>query len=238
MPSSRLQLACIRSRICAWMVTSSAVVGSSAISSSGLHGQRHGDHHALAHAAGELVRVLVDAALGLGDLHQLAASRPRAPSPRARPRPLVQLHASRRSAGRRVSTGLSEVIGSWKIIEIAVAADRAHLASRSARAGRGRGSGSRRRRCGPAARHQAQDRQRGDALAAARLADDAQRLAGVHRERHAVDRAHHAVAGVEGGLQVLDLEQRRLPPQRRCTAVTAASPGADRARRAGRRPAG
>jgi hypothetical protein len=42
-----------RSRICAWIVTSSAVVGSSAISSAGLAGQRHGDHHPLAHAAGQ-----------------------------------------------------------------------------------------------------------------------------------------------------------------------------------------
>jgi hypothetical protein len=41
------------SRICAWMVTSSAVVGSSAISRRGSAGQGHGDHHALAHAAAE-----------------------------------------------------------------------------------------------------------------------------------------------------------------------------------------
>ena len=34
-------------------------------------GQRHGDHHALAHAAGELVRVVIDAACGIGDLNQL-----------------------------------------------------------------------------------------------------------------------------------------------------------------------
>ena len=59
----------ISSRICAWMVTSSAVVGSSAISSCGIAGERHGDHHALAHAAGELVRILERAALGRGDAH-------------------------------------------------------------------------------------------------------------------------------------------------------------------------
>ena len=47
------------SRICAWMVTSSAVVGSSAIRSSG-RDERHGDHDALAHAARELVRVVVE----------------------------------------------------------------------------------------------------------------------------------------------------------------------------------
>ena len=33
----------------------------------GLAGERHRDHHALAHAAGELVRIVVRAALGLGD---------------------------------------------------------------------------------------------------------------------------------------------------------------------------
>ena len=35
-----------------------------------LAGERHGDHHALAHAAGELVRVVAHAAVGIGDLHQ------------------------------------------------------------------------------------------------------------------------------------------------------------------------
>ena len=65
-PSSR----CRRSssaRICAWTVTSSAVVGSSAISSLRLVGERHRDHRALAHAAGELVRVVVDAPGRVGD---------------------------------------------------------------------------------------------------------------------------------------------------------------------------
>ena len=51
------------------MVTSSAVVGSSAISSRGIAGQRHRDHDALAHAAGELVRIFVDAPLRRGDVH-------------------------------------------------------------------------------------------------------------------------------------------------------------------------
>ena len=33
-------------------------------------GERHGDHHALAHAAGHLVRIVVDAPLGIGDADQ------------------------------------------------------------------------------------------------------------------------------------------------------------------------
>ena len=66
------RLSCfMRRRICAWMVTSRAVVGSSASSSLGLQRERDGDHHALAHAAGELVRVVLDAAGRLGDADQL-----------------------------------------------------------------------------------------------------------------------------------------------------------------------
>ena len=69
MPSSRCSRA-IRSRIWACTVTSSAVVGSSAISSLGSLDERHRDHRALAHAAGELVRVGVDAARRVGDPDQ------------------------------------------------------------------------------------------------------------------------------------------------------------------------
>ena len=36
-----------------------------------LAGQRHGDHHALAHAARHVVRIVVDALRGRGDPHQL-----------------------------------------------------------------------------------------------------------------------------------------------------------------------
>ena len=47
---------CSTSRICAWIVTSSAVVGSSAMIERRIVRDRHRDHHALPHAAGELVR--------------------------------------------------------------------------------------------------------------------------------------------------------------------------------------
>ncbi len=57
----------MRWRICAWIVTSSAVVGSSAIRIDGSQRQRHGDHHALAHAARELVRVGVEPLAGARD---------------------------------------------------------------------------------------------------------------------------------------------------------------------------
>ena len=60
MPSSRAQAVDAASRICACTVTSSAVVGSSAMSKARLAGERHRDHDALALAAGELVRIAVE----------------------------------------------------------------------------------------------------------------------------------------------------------------------------------
>ena len=99
-------------------------------------GERHGDHHALAHAARELVRILRRrAARASGCRPARSISIARAARPRAR-RPLVQHAAPRRSGRPTVSTGLSDVIGSWKIIEISVAADRRASRARSARAGR------------------------------------------------------------------------------------------------------
>ena len=56
---------------------------------------------------------------------------------------------------------------------------------------------------------QAHQRQRGDALAGARLADDAERLAGGDREADAVDRAHDAGVGEELRAQIAHFEDRR-----------------------------
>ena len=60
----------IRSRICAWMVTSSAVVGSSAIRMRRRARHRDRDHHALPHAARELMRILAGTPPRLRDLHE------------------------------------------------------------------------------------------------------------------------------------------------------------------------
>ena len=68
----------VRSRISfkSWMiwysmVTSRPVVGSSAISSSGPQRDRHGDHHALRHAAGELMWICLKPTFRLGNVNQL-----------------------------------------------------------------------------------------------------------------------------------------------------------------------
>ena len=137
--------------ICAWIETSSAVVGSSATISARLGAQRQRDHHALAHAAGELVRIVVDALLGAGDAD------------------LLQQLDARAARAAAVDSGRCV----W-IVSIELAADRVERVERwSAGPGRSRrcarrGSGasprtagcrcagpragSRRRRCGPAAR--------------------------------------------------------------------------------------
>ena len=79
-------------------------------------GQPDRDHDALAHAAGELVRILVEPAFGVGDADQ----RQQLDGARAR---LRVGHAEWMVSGSvicnpMVSSGLSEVIGSWKIIEM------------------------------------------------------------------------------------------------------------------------
>jgi hypothetical protein len=61
-------------------VTSSAVVGSSAMISPAFERERHRDHDALLLPARELVRVVVDAPLGIG---MPTLRRSRSPSPRA-----------------------------------------------------------------------------------------------------------------------------------------------------------
>ena len=60
----------MRSKICAWMVTSSAVVGLVGDQDIGLAGQRHGDHDALAHAAGEFIGILLHPLFRLVDIDE------------------------------------------------------------------------------------------------------------------------------------------------------------------------
>ena len=65
-------------------------------------GDRHGDHGALPHAAGELVRILVDAPLGERDADELEELDRRASARHRRPCRVVDLHRLARS-GRRSS---------------------------------------------------------------------------------------------------------------------------------------
>ncbi len=152
---------------------------------------RHGDHHALAHAAGQLVRIGARAPLRLGDADACAAAR----SPSGRPPPCSADWCSMIASAiwsPAVKTGLSDVIGSWKIIEMSAPR---RLRSRFASAWvdvlaveQDRAAGDAARRVGD----KAHDRQRGDRLAAAGFADDPQRLARHQVETDAVERRHAA----------------------------------------------
>ena len=102
-----------------------------------------------------------------------------------------------------VSTGLSDVIGSWKII--AISRPRTVRSSPVRSCSRSRPPKSALPLVdAPGARQDPEQRERGDALAAARLADDAERLARRDVERDAVDGVDRAALGPELDPQVLD----------------------------------
>ena len=144
-----------------------------------VHDERHRDHHALAHAAGELVRILARALRRARGCRRARASRPRAPTRRACDMPRV--HA--RDLGDLVADGEDRVERGHRLLEDhrdAVAADRAACSrsssveqvacprTRCALPGSMRPGGRMRRRSESAVTR----------LAAARLADEADRLAG------------------------------------------------------------
>ena len=87
-----------RFKICAWIVTSRPVVGSSAISSFGEPGEGGRDDDALAHAARQLARIGAVALDGRGDAHEIeqldrASLRRGAVHAEAHPQDLVDLLA-------------------------------------------------------------------------------------------------------------------------------------------------
>jgi hypothetical protein len=186
-------------------------------------GQRDGDHHALAHATRELVRVVVHALVGRRDVHQLehldGAFERRLPG-----QPLVQAHA----LGDLLAHGEHRVQARHRFLEDdgdLFGPDLPHLL------------GPQRHEIAALPQHaaghdlarrhvdQLHHRLGGDALAAAALADHADRLALADGDVDAVDGVQPAVVGLEVGLQTLDLEQRHVIRE----------PGGGRARRAARR---
>ena len=230
----------ITSRIWAWIVTSSAVVGSSAMSSSGSQ----------ARAMAIMTRCAMppDSSCGNASRRRFGSGMPTiwsSSSARAR--------ASRRFICRCSSsisptcmptsyTGFRLLVGCWKIMLIRSPRMFAHVAIAQAEqvdtveddlAG-----------VDPSRRHdEAHDRQARDALAAAGLADEAHDLAAVDVEVDAGDRPHHAVARVEARLQPAHVEQplaglAEPAPRRPAPRSTVIGSASGRARRARRRRAG
>ncbi len=137
-------------------------------------GDGHRDHHALAHTAGELVRIVVDATFGGRDADELEQF-----DRRGRARPGGTADRAIRSTSPiwwpTVKTGFSDVIGSWKMYAISrpridrsvrLSAPISSTPSQLDRAVDGRGAGE-----------QAGQAHRGHTLAAAGLADDREYLA-------------------------------------------------------------
>ena len=161
-----------------------------------LAGQRHGDHDALAHAAGQLVRIAVQDGTGLGDAHafqhaQRLGARRRRVQALVQPQRLGDLVAGREAGVQRghrlledhghvgAAHALQRRVGRrHQVQHLAAAPAQQHAAVDDAPA---------------AVLHQPHQRQRRHRLARARLADDGQRLAPVHMERHVAHRFHDAV---------------------------------------------
>ena len=187
--------------ISAWMVTSSAVVGSSA--TRGRDGERHGDHRALSLAARELMRVSEGDARGLGQADAAEQADGLGESGAGR-------HAAMEAQrlGDLMSDRLQGVERRHRLLEDhrdAVAAPAAELGFGEAeelvplepdRAGRPRVLGQ-----------ETHQRQRHHRLAAARFADDAEDAATLEGEADAAQHGEHAVGARELDAEIGDREQ-------------------------------
>ena len=199
-----------RSRISACTVTSSAVVGSSAIRATGSAAERQRDHRALPQAAAELMRILAGAPRRIGHAHGARAARSRGARGRAAARQAVHRSVSR-SGSRSCRPDSSATIGSWNTKPIRRPRIRAHArprraSSRFAAFELDAAAGD------PARRHdEPDDRQRRDRLAAARFADQAERLAApISNDTSSTAAASRPSGQREHRAQVLDAEQRRV----------------------------
>ncbi len=193
--------------------------------------QRHRDHHALAHAARELVGIVVEPAGRIRNADKLQhLERTLAGGLTAR----IAVDADR--LGNLRPDGVDRIEARHRLLEDhrdAIAANAAHLAlveSSEILPPEAHGAAD---DASDAARQQPQDRECSHTLAAARLADDADGLAGKDLEGDAVDRASDAVLVEEVGPEITDLEQRRDH-----TSLTCAARCAGRAGRAGHRRRG
>ena len=166
-------------------------------------GERDRHHHALPHAAGQLVRIVVDALVGIDDLHraqQIDGARPRV----ARARPARgPISASAMCAPTRI-TGLSAAIGSWNTKPMPAPRTCAHLLFGKRQQVACPGTRPGRRRCGPGS---CTSRMIENAVTDLPL-PDSPTSPSVSPLRISNDTSLTATTGAEHRAQVLDLEQR------------------------------
>ena len=170
-----------------------------------LAGKRHADEGALPHAAAQLVRVGPHDPLRIGEPHH--------------PEDLQRAFAPRLRRTRRMGPDDVHELPSHLVHGVECgqrvlehhrdlpAAQAAHLGV--AQSQQVAAPESNRSVRDPSGRlDQAHDRQRADALARSRLAQHAERFAGLHREAHAAHRLRHAPTGGECDPKPVHLEQR------------------------------
>ena len=202
------------------MVTSSAVVGSSAITSDGLHASEM--------AISARCRRPPDSWCGYSRIRRAGSGMLTASSSSS-----ARARAVRRVARRctrsvssiwlpMVKTGLSAVIGSWKMS--AISPPRTSCISRSEQAAQVAPLVEDPARLDASGRlDQPHDRERGQRLAAARFADQAERLARCDRKADVDDGRREAAVHLEARRQVLD--RRGAAPQ---TSISVCSPNTAR----------
>ena len=170
-------------------------------------GQSDRDHHALAHAAGKLMRILVEPAHRVGDadqLHQFDGARRRFLVGHAEMdlQRFLDLQADREDRiqrGHRLLKDHRDV----------ATANLAHLLVVEVEQGSAVEHDPAFRDFPGKPWQQPHDRERRYRLAGPGLADDGDHLAAVDGEADALDGAHDAPRGAELGVQVVDFEERR-----------------------------
>ena len=170
-----------------------------------LAGEGHRDHRALPHPAGELVRIVLEAHLRARD-PDLVEQLGRAPLGLR----LVHREVGLERLADLPADGQHRVERGHRVLKDhrdLAAADRAQLLVRQ----REQVAAAEHRRAlrdAPVARQDPEQGQRGDALAAAGLADDSERLAGCDVEGDPVDGVDEPSLRPEADVQVVDAEER------------------------------
>jgi hypothetical protein len=177
----------------------------------GVAGQRHGDHHPLAHAAGELVRIAVEELLRIGQAH-LAQQLPRPQARVARAQAFVQGERF----GDLVADGEDRIEGGHRLLEDhgdVVAANgpepvvrRAHEIERLPRGGPEQHLPAGDPSAGVVG--EPHDRQRRDGFPRAGLAHHRQGLSRLHVEAHVLDGPQGALPAAELHRQAADGQER------------------------------
>ena len=170
----------------------------------GIAGKGHGNHDSLTHTARELVRILIDALLGLGDTHEVqklggTLERLLLGVATVQTKTLAHLLADlidRIQGGHRILEDHRDIVAA-NVLHLFLG----HFEDGAAAIANVTALDLSRRH-----RDEAHDGHGGHGLTGAGLTDDTQGLATIERVGHTVDSANDAILGMEIHLKVIDLE--------------------------------